>query len=389
MPIIAPSKLIGARSPIYITANYAALATSMLDVTLEVYIWNAARGSRPSAAAYTLFRDVFVGNDLSSDIAPLVEEYIQNDYSSTSITAAQASIDKGVWWVQIDYNVSYYNKSDPPTVSNDSGSTDIFPVSNGYHTFAEGANFEIPSLFLNQVSRLYVKEAGNETISICIGEYGSEDVQEIVFSSADDDYTIDLTSFHNPAQPEGSIVDFPIGATNLTTYLTALGFIGTMPSALDTYTLDLQGSAGSLDFVTIEKVCEPKYTINRIDYINRYGAWDYLYFFKRSDDDYSATKSEYRKSIGSAGSGGFTYDETEEQYKNFNSNSRTTTTLNSGWVVEGYKEAFKDLLISERILLNGLPINVVTSSLRLSKSINEKTINYTIQVIEAYDTRYV
>jgi len=389
MSVITPTKLVGARSPIYATAAYSDVAGSLTDVTLKVFIWNGARTSRPTLPEYTLFRDVFAGTNVSFDIAPLATEYIENDYSSTSINATQASIDKGVLWVQIDYIVNYINKADPPQTINDTGSSDIFPVSNGYHTFTEGANFEIPSLFLNQVERVYVKQSGNEVISICIGEYNSEDVQEILYNDGSGDYTIDLTSFHTPAQPEGSILDFPIGVTNLTTYLTALGFTGAMPSALDTYTLDLQGSAGSLDIVTIEKVCEPKYTLNTIDYINRYGTWDFIQFFKASQDSFNTTSEQYRKSIGSSSISGYSYDVTEELYKQFNTNGKTRTTLNTGWVTEDYKEAIKDLMMSERVMLNGNPTSVITNSVTLQKSINDKTINYTIEVEEAFDTRYV
>ena len=389
MSVITPTKLVGARSPIYATAAYSDVAGSLTDVTLKVFIWNGARASRPTLPEYTLFRDVFAGTNVSFDIAPLATEYIENDYSSTSINATQASIDKGVLWVQIDYIVNYINKATPPVTVNDTGSSDIFPVSNGYHTFTEGANFEIPSLFLNQVERVYVKQSGNEVISICIGEYNSEDVQEILYNDGSGDYTIDLTSFHTPAQPEGSILDFPIGVTNLTTYLTALGFTGAMPLALDTYTLDLQGSAGSLDIVTIEKVCEPKYTLNTIDYINRYGTWDFIQFFKASQDNFNTTSEKYRKSIGSSSISGYSYDATEELYKQFNTNGKTRTTLNTGWVTEDYKEAIKDLMMSERVMLNGKPTSVVTNSVTLQKSINDKTINYTIEVEEAFDTRYV
>jgi len=72
MSVITPTSLVGARSPIYITAGYSDLAGSITDITLEVYIWSGARGSRPASAQYTLFRDVFAGQDVSFDIAPLV-----------------------------------------------------------------------------------------------------------------------------------------------------------------------------------------------------------------------------------------------------------------------------------------------------------------------------
>jgi len=46
-------------------------------------------------------------------------------------------------------------------------------------------------------------------------------------------------------------------------------------------------------------------------------------------------------------------------------------------------------MMSERVMLNGKPTSVITNSVTLQKSINDKTINYTIEVEEAFDTRYV
>jgi hypothetical protein len=389
MSIITPTSLVGARSPIYVTANYSALAGSLTDITLEIFIWDGARTSKPSSPQYTLFRDVFAGTDVSFDIAPLVREYLQGTYSSTAITAPAIAEDGTIVWLEVDYEVNYVNKAQPPQTVNDTGSSDIFSASNGYHTFAEGANFETPSIYLNQVDKVYIKESGNEVLPIYIGAYGSEDVEEIYYSDGLGDYAIDLTSFHDPTQPEGSIVRLPIGTTNLTTYLDSLGYAGITPDNLDSYTLALYNSQSIIDFITVEKVCEPKYTINTIEFINRYGAWEHLHFFKASQDNVEVTSEQYRKSIGTSSSSGFTYDTTEGVYQRFNTNGKTRTTLNTGFIEEDYKETIKDLMMSERVMLNGSPVNVVTNSMTLQKRVNDKTINYTIEVEEAFDTRYV
>ena len=389
MSVIAPDQLVGARSPIYITANYSALASSITDITLEIYIWDGARTSKPSSAQYTLFRDVFAGTDVSFDIAPLVAEYLQGTYSSTAITSPAIAEDSTVVWVEVDYDVNYLNKATPAQTVNDTGSKDIFPACSGYHTFAEGANYEVPSTYLNQVERVYIKTTGNEVLPICIGKYGSEDVEEIYYNDGSGDYTIDLTSFHDPTQPEGSIIRFPIGATNLTTYLDSLGYTGNTPDSINSYTLELYNSVEAIDLITVEKVCEPKYTINTIEFVNRYGAWQHLHFFKASQDNFEVTSEQYRRSLGTSSASGFTYDTTDAMYKRYNTNGKKRTTLNTGFVEEDYKEVIKDLMMSERVMLNGSPINVVTNSVVLQKSVNDKTINYTIEVEEAFDTRYV
>ena len=394
MAIVSPTTLVGARSPIYITTSYAALASSLTDVTLEVYIWNAARGSRPASPQYTLFRDVFAGTDVSFDIAPMVREYIENDYDATEVTAAQASIDKGVWWVQIDYEVNYINKATPPQTVNDTGSSDIFYASNGYHTFLEGANYEYTADYLHTVERFYVKETnGSETVKVHLGNYGADEIFYIGYIAEDGSaFTIDITSLHTSTQPEGRVVEVPIGVRNLDNWLTVTGSTATSPRESEnrTYTIAiLDDGQAELYRITVEKVCEPKYTLNTVSYINRYGVWDYIHFFKRSNDEANVESEQYRRAIGSSSASGFSYDTTEELYKRYNVNGKVTTTLNTGWVVEEYREAIKDLMMSERVMLNGNPVNVVTSSATLQKAINDKTINYTIQVEEAFDIRYV
>ena len=390
MPIVSPTKLIGARSPIYITANYGSLAFSMTDVTLEVYIWTGARGSRPASPQYTLFRDVFASTDLSFDIAAMVEEYLTNSYSGFDIIDVGNVPEGSVVWVQIDYTVNYINKAIPPQTVNDTGSSAIFEASNGYHLFTEGANKQHSTGFLHNTSRIYVTDAGNEIVAAYPGEYGSgyNDLTFVrVIGDSQYEVDFDITSDLINTQAEGRILTFPCGITNVTEWLDTVG-----EPLLYTkyYSIQLlQSDETILDSIDIYPTCESKYTPAVIRYINRYGVWEPIYFFKRSDDNMQTTSEQYRRSIGTSGASGFTYDTTEELYKNFNTNGKITTTLNTGWVNEEYKEAIKDLLMSERVMLDGKPVNVISESVTLQKAINDKTINYTIQVEEAFDIRYV
>ena len=104
MSVITPDQLVGARSPIYITAGYSALTESITDITLEVYVWNGSRSSRPASPDYTLFRDVFAGTDVSFDIAPLVSEEIGAIYDTADRVAPIGEQDTNIVWVQIDYD---------------------------------------------------------------------------------------------------------------------------------------------------------------------------------------------------------------------------------------------------------------------------------------------
>lgn len=394
MSVIAPDQLVGARSPIYITANYSSLASSITDITLEIYVWAGSRSSRPSTADYTLFRDVFAGTDVSFDIAPMVREEIGAVYDTNQTrTSPTGEKNNNIVWVQVDYDINYLNKADPPVTVNVTGSTDIFPASNGYHLFSEGTNFEFPSAYLNNTSTVYVEDNGYEMMPLFQGKYANEVIENVIYRiGGATTHSFDITSYYANVQPEDRILRIPIGELGLNNWLTSDGYTGASsdrPVNQSEWVLELNTLGSVFDTITVVKECEPKYTINTLQYINRYGTWDFIHFYKASQDNFSVTSERFRRSIGTSSSSGFTYDTTDNIYQQFNTNGRVTTTLNTGWVTEDYREAIKDLMMSEKILLNGLPVNVVTNSVTLQKSINDRTINYTIEVEEAYDTRYV
>jgi hypothetical protein len=416
MPIVSPQSLVGARSPIYITANYSALATSLTDVQFEVFIWAGARNSRPVSAQYTLFRDVFAGTDVSFDIAPMVREYLSNEYENFDGTTVAYAPDGSVVWVQIDYNVSYYNKSDPPTISNDTGSSEIFEASNGYHIFIEASNKEVNKGFASINAVKYIKDSGNEVVPVYLGKWGEgydiywaykdrvlADGGTVEGGSAcaniglhkveylgDSGYNVDLPITEaqlQGLQAEERVMLLPCGVTNLTTWL---GSVGEPLVYVNYYDLNLKDKDGTtLDTRRFYPTCEAKYTPAHMQFVNKNGMWESVTFFKRSEEEVSTSGEQYRKSIGSSSSAGFTYSTTNPLYQRYNVNGRKRFTLNTGWVGEDYNAIMEQMMISERVMLDDVPVNVSTQSLTLQKSVNDKTINYTVQVEEAFDIRYV
>ena len=128
--------------------------------------------------------------------------------------------------------------------------------------------------------------------------------------------------------------------------------------------------------------------MKQIIFLNRFGVWDTLNCFKASSDTFSVTKESYKKATGSVSTAGvFTFDTDIKQ--DYNVNGTTQTTLNTGFVVEEYKEIIKELMMSEAVLLDGVRVKIVTAQQTLQKHINDKMINYTLQVEEAFDERYV
>jgi|TARA_R100000081_G_scaffold29689_1_gene13575 hypothetical protein len=401
--IVTPTKLCGARSPIYVSMKTSDVTNfqNLKDITLNIKVWSTTYSSVPLTNVQTLTRDQFVAgtNGLKQfcvfDIAPIVAEHHLKTAPTDGNTPA-ISPDSTVLWCRVDFNVNYFISGNE-AVQNATGSSTIFPVSMGYNLFDDAAFKTYPSSFLtsalqSNAGRVYVKESGdNEMIGIYMGAVGSADFTSVAFAIAGGTHTIDLTAFRNPTEPEGSILRIPIGVTNLSAYLTSVGYSGTLPSSTAhsarTYTLQIGD-----DILTMEKVCEPKYDIRRLRFINRFGAWDYLYGFKASSSEFQVTRQSFQKATGSvANTGVFTYDKDVRQ--DYNVNGLTSTTINTGFVDESYKEVIKDLLMSESVYIDvdgtDMPVKVVDTTQSLQKSINDKMINYTIQVQEAFTERYV
>ena len=136
-------------------------------------------------------------------------------------------------------------------------------------------------------------------------------------------------------------------------------------------------------FVPIE---ECKYTPVIIDFVNRYGAWQREFFFKASNDNFSVENTEYNlMQTFTTVSSVTTYNALEGQRKVFNANGKKSIKVNTGWVAEDWKEVLKEIMLSERILINDKPAKINSKSTELFKHINTKQINYSLEFEFTYD----
>ena len=116
---------------------------------------------------------------------------------------------------------------------------------------------------------------------------------------------------------------------------------------------------------------ECKYTPVIIDFVNKYGAWQREFFFKASTDNFNVENTEYNLMQTSQFPTTF-YSGLEGQRKTFNTNAKKSIKVNTGWVAESWKEVLKQIMLSERILID-------------NKHINTKQINYSLDFEFAYD----
>ena len=154
-----------------------------------------------------------------------------------------------------------------------------------------------------------------------------------------------------------------------------VSFTTTEPSV---YSLTTNSNTNLLDAIAFNTplVCEPKYTPKVVYFINRFGGWQSLTFFKVSKESYQ-TKSEKFKTFPAQ----LSYDIKQGQSKKYNNNGQKSIMLNTGWVDENYTELIEDLLLSERVLMDNKPMMVKTESQQVKTRLIDKTINYEIELM--------
>ena len=125
---------------------------------------------------------------------------------------------------------------------------------------------------------------------------------------------------------------------------------------------------------------ECKYTTVRCSFINRYGGWKDIIFFKQQTNTVAVKGTDYKLTQSA-----INYNTSIGQFKTFNTNGKQTIKLNTGFVDENYSELITDLLLSETVLLDSKPVTVKTQGSDLKTSLKDRLINYEIDFEYAYN----
>lgn len=431
--------LYGTRSPIYVT--WSTSGVSFINyVELEIYIWTGARGSRSASPHITINRTTGFGSNTThtTDISSLIADQLNTTIAKLFNDGILSEQNGRIAWVQIDYEVSY--NTNPINTVFDTGSSDIFQVIEGYSYFDEGANYSYeesilsPKGILSTDNKFNTYEYNVEMMPVYLGEYGEgydiiwgykarveadggtiESLQcanigwKTLRILLDDgnyyDYEMTESQLYG-TEAEDRIKLLPSGVANLKNFLVTQGSSLDVVNA-DWYELQLRDTFGTvLDSRRLYPTCEIKYEPVMLAYISRYGTWNYATFFKRNEQTIDVTSQQYRTIIGNVQSGAYTYGLHNPMYKKYNTNAKRRISLNSGFVSEEFKEVMEQILLSEYVLIvtadkrtvvkdgstytytasNGaVAVNVATTSVVKKQSVNEKLIDYTLDLEYAFD----
>ena len=128
------------------------------------------------------------------------------------------------------------------------------------------------------------------------------------------------------------------------------------------------------DVFYAEELCEPIYTPIVCKFINRFGGWQYLTFFKANLQGIDVKSKDYNLLPSS-----IDFNPLQGIKQRFNFQGTQKIKCNTGWVDENYSELIQDLLLSQVVLLDNKPAIVKSQSFDIKTHLKDKNINYEIE----------
>jgi hypothetical protein len=319
------------------------------SVTLKIYIYDGTSGSHVSNdLKYTLEKERITGQtNIVFEIAELVRDYIDvtfnDDYNSTVkwVTTAETLIDEetGVEYITGSPRVTHHLAFD------------------GFGHFEDDINPQLSTNALYTSNNMYLPESTAGKFPIF-----AEGVGKVTIDSTD----TQITDNGNSNQ-KIQYITIPADSSTIKVYDT------------DDSTL--------LKTVTVNNICEPKFTSYKVTFVNKYGAYQDIYFFKKTVETFNVTDETYKVNIVNANTAEYnTYDGQRQRY---NTNAQTSLTMNTGFVKEDFNSAIEELFLSENVWIRynsqTLPIVPKSKSFTQKTSLNDKLINYTVNFDFAFN----
>ena len=372
---------INLRSPYY---RLTALPTTAY-ATLDISIWSGSVTNPPATAQYSLRKNaVGSSSEVTFEISELIRDYLDitfnGDYTGQTV------------WVQLVQTA--YRADDFVLYTNTSTSIAF----DGYSYFEEmSLPLDYISLFISN-RELFVLEDNafripintNNNPTVVFYKDGEVIASETFSSSTDSSNQIKYVSIY------GDSVNWDTFQERVTDANGTYESNACLQSFFDNY------SIGAVDKITVSNdrgietikvnvIEECKYEPKKVTFINKWGALQDMYFFKKAVEQMTIEKESYKSNIiGSYAQ----YSRSNHVNRDFNVVGKESITLSSGFLSEEYNEVFKQMMLSEKVWVTNiletgeqvLPINVKTSDITYKTSLNNKLVEYTIEFDKSFDT---
>ena len=321
---------------------------TLKTANLEIYIYTGTSGSYSSTdLKYTLQKQIIsTETKIVFEFAELVRDYLNmtfnNDYTSITVwvtTVATLIDDSGV------------------TFTYGSPVTNTYLAMDGYGYFEESINPQCSTDALITTNTIYIPENTAGKLPLYAPGVG-----KIIIDST----TTQITDTGNSNQ-KIQYATKPANSSEIKVY--------------DTDDTTLKKT------ITIENVCEPKFSVFKITFVNKHGAFEDVYMFKKTVESFSVTDENYKSNI--IDNSTVTYNTYKSQQTRYNVNAQSKIKLNTGYILEDANSTIEELFLSRNVWIRfenkTLPVVPTSKEFTFKTSLNDKLINYTINFEFAFN----
>ena len=376
------STIIRTRSPFFIrTPQETSSSLSYFQINITVFggLSSSTEVCDDLYATYALQKKPLGSeNSVTVDISEIVNDHLEQIFTGTySASSAKSSI-----WVTVATSA---RQSDGQIVADTSVTSNTYLAQEGYNTFKEGVNYTTEPIAMITGTHFEYHKGSTLTIPVNV-----ERVSQVEWIGSNG------VSVRTDAFTDNGNQNQKIQFAQLTS--TDVKDIARVKITYDTSS-----------FITIytTRIEECKYPVNKITFVNRWGAIQDLFFFKKSVDSLENRSENFNRSIFEARAVHLdppeepeqpcqesltfnTYSTTAHSKKTFNANATESVLLNSGFVNELMNPFFEELMVSENIWLTDsdnviYPVNLKESSFTKKTGLNDRLINYTMSFEKAFD----
>ena len=372
---------INLRSPHYKTSAIANTAYA----TLAVSIWEGD-SSTPVTAQYNLRKSIIgTSVQVTFEISELIKDYLDITFNGNyvgqnvwvqTVQTAYNSVDVALTPVTTTTEIAFDSYSYFQESSFDVSGTPLL-ISNREIFSLDDNLFRLPIYTVNNpVAKFYLNNVLLSTHSFFAD---TDSTAQIAYVSLNGE--VDYTTYKERVTDGGGTFEDS----------------SCLVSFLDTYSIGavdkviVSDDNGIIETVKINLVSECKYSPKKVTFVNKFGALQDMYFFKKSKENLRVKKESYKSNIVDASG---VYNNTNHVNREFNIVGSESISLSSGYLSEEYNEVFKQLLLSEKVWMTEIkdsgelvtPINVKTSSIAYKTSVNDKLVDYTISFDKSFDT---
>ena len=364
---------INVRSPYFIYDNSTNGGNALASAILNVRVYAGNSSTNITGEPQYSIKSTAINGSITFEVSELVRDYIENTFDGDYTNSSK-------WF---NYNIvrTYVNGSVNTTAQQN------FAIFDGYGYFEDGSNPQNLQSALQSNTTIFTNDFANINIPIHV----TEDTTVSYLKDGEIIFTKDLVYSTNSADQvqyvQNSSLDADvfkkrvdaITGTTLEAFNCVKNIASDVYQEFDADSIYID-KGGVIEVIKIEEVEECKYNPYKVTFVNKFGVLQDLWFFKRSNLSLNTQQESYKANIVTDG----TYSINSRQKTVFNKTGMERLQLNTGFYPESYNDVFRQLTLSEEVWINydgdTLPINVMSSSLNYKTSVNDKLINYTIDV---------